>query len=78
MTATTVGAGLAARFSSLDLEPYPHQRLNASSAPKKQTTRLLKVVCLSHERPYIARMSEQALDEIGFPVCPCGEGMVLG
>lgn len=57
------------------LGPYPHATLYgaASSGPKKQTTRYLKVSCPCG---YTVRMSRKWLDTVGAPDCPaCQETM---
>lgn len=57
------------------LGKYPHAALDFSlNATKKQTTRMLKIVCDNHDEPYILRASRKTLD-IGLPTCPCGETM---
>lgn len=57
---------------------YPHKRMDPTIGEKKQTTRMLKVVCaesVNEGEPFIVRMSAKALD-IGVPTCPChGEPM---
>lgn len=74
MAATVPGEAFKQWFAahSEDFGPYPHSRLNATSAPKKQTTRMIKCVCeqcASDGEKYIVRMSREAL-EIGAPICP--------
>lgn len=75
MKATVPGATFKHWFASVadELGPYPHQELRASSAPKKQTTRMLKVFCpecQAEEAPYIVRMSATTIAEKGTPICP--------
>lgn len=50
---------------------------------KKQTTRMLKVVCPDEEcphndagSPYLVRTTRKWI-ECGLPACPCGAAMVL-
>lgn len=81
-TATVAGPAFAAWFAAQDnsLGGYPHQALNATSAKKKDSTRLLKVVCphcAAEGEPYIVRMSSKAFER-GAPICPIhGEDMLL-
>lgn len=77
MTATTVGEELAARLREvLDaIGPCPHGTLTTAagkaSTPKKQTTRMLKVVC--PECGYVVRTTQKWLD-VGAPICgPCSD-----
>jgi hypothetical protein len=77
MTATVPGKAFIEWFEKNEesFGPYPHARLNATSAPKKQTTRMVKCECLeckSEGNPYIVRLSTKAL-EIGAPICPVHE-----
>jgi hypothetical protein len=74
MTATVAGAAFREWFGAVaaDLGPYPHARLNATSAPKKQTTRMLKcecALCRDEGHPYIVRLSAATLEQ-GEPICP--------
>jgi len=46
----------------------------ASSKPKTQGTRMLKVVC--QECGCVVRMTRKWLDEVGEPTCGCGGKMV--
>lgn len=59
------------------LGDYPHPALNPVLVDmKKQTTRLIKVVCAECQvdgRPYTVRMSRMAIDVIGAPICPACE-----
>lgn len=78
-TATVPGETFTRLVAPLlkQLGPYPHSALNLSmNATKKQTTRMLKVVCEceAHEEPYILRASRKTLDA-GMPICPAGETM---
>jgi hypothetical protein len=65
--ADTIEAWLA------NLGEYPHAAVNTSNR-KKQTTRMLKVECLTDG--YTVRMTRKWLDEMGAPSCPCGEIML--
>ena len=74
MTATVAGDVFKQWFAAKadDFGAYPHSKLNATSAPKKQTTRMLKCECAecrAEGAPYIVRLSSAAL-EIGAPICP--------
>lgn len=72
LTATKAGASLKARLEAIEavLGSYPHARLNPSqSGIKKQTTRLLKLVCPYCD--YTIRVSQKWIDT-GLPVCHCG------
>lgn len=70
MTATKVGADLKKRLNTLikKLGDYTHAALSANSGRKKQTTRLLKAVCLCG---YIIRLTSIWADT-GLPTCHCG------
>ena len=74
MTATHAGDDLKARLDEIvaDLGEFPHAAMigGASSGPKKQTTRMIKVEC-AEGSGYIVRMTRKWLDEVGAPSCPC-------
>jgi len=74
MTATVAGEDLKStlRIFINEIGPYPHAKLVHSSNPKKQGTRMLKVVCPECE--YTVRTTRKWLD-VGVPTCPCGELM---
>jgi len=76
MTATVAGDALKVRLKRLieQLGEYPHARLVASSRPKTQTTRMLKVAC--KECGCVVRMTRKWLDDAGLPTCGCGGEMV--
>jgi hypothetical protein len=74
MTATTAGDVFKLWFADRagDLGAYPHSKLNATSAPKKQTTRMVKCECFecrAEGKPYIVRLSASTLEQ-GAPICP--------
>jgi len=79
MTSTTVGETLTGWITGAvaKLGIYPHTKLDRSGR-KKDTTRLLKVVCLNDEceflqendKRYVVRMSATTLD-YGAPKCGC-------
>lgn len=60
---------------------YPHSSFDVSKSRKKQTTRMIKVMCVSDNEfcgggHYKARMSRKLIEDFGCPVCPnCGEQM---
>lgn len=76
LTATIAGDALKAKLTAIadTLGAYPHAALataaNAEDAPKKQGTRMLKVVC-SEGSGYNLRMTRKWIDEYGTPFCPC-------
>jgi len=78
MTATVAGEELKATLEGLveEIGPYPHVKLVHSSSPKKQGTRMIKVICPVLECGYQVRTTKRWL-EIGVPTCPCGEAMVV-
>lgn len=75
MTSTHAGPGLLERFEPIleRLGEYPHSAINlsggGSETPKKQTTRMLKMVCPN--TGYIARTTQKWIDEYGTSLCPC-------
>lgn len=83
-TATVAGEELAETLDALHsktLGKYPHAALanvDGADGPKKQGTRMLKVVCAeASEDPYLVRMTRKWLDAYGAPSCPChGEPMI--
>jgi len=75
MTATTESKEFEKIFSEVfkQLPDYPHKAL-INMNRKKQTTRLIKVVCEEHG--YIARVSRKTIETLGCPICPiCKESM---
>lgn len=77
MTATIASPELVEELKPIivQLGAYPHAALSAFAQPKKQTTRLIKLVCPSEDCGYTVRTTKKWL-EVGFPTCPCGECMV--
>lgn len=74
MTSTAPGADLELHLAILceEIGPYPHAKLKegeAADKPKKQGTRMLRVVC--PDCGYLVRTTRQWL-AIGLPTCPCG------
>jgi hypothetical protein len=76
MTATVAGEDLKSTLQIFtdEIGPYPHARLVHSSNPKKQTTRMLKVIC--SECGCVCRMTAKWLEQPGPPICACGTSMV--
>lgn len=77
MTATVPGNELSMNLQSIIevVGPYPHAQLRkgeAADKPKKQTTRMIKLVC---ECGYTVRTTRTWID-YGLPTCPCGEDMI--
>lgn len=75
-TATHAGEGLKvclAQMVKVNLGEFPHIKLDAGSQIKKQTTRMLKVMCPGCE--CIVRMTAKWLLEAGTPTCGCGTEM---
>jgi len=77
MTAIDAGEVLLIALEGFveEIGPYPHAKLVHSSNPKKQGTRMLKVVCPKLECGYTVRTTKKWL-EVGVPTCPCGGVMV--
>lgn len=80
-TATEPGPILTERLKEIiaQIGAFKHAGLDKTAlAEKKQTTRLLKLVCHmvsdKHHEDYIVRASKKAI-EVGLPVCPCGAMM---
>lgn len=77
MTATIAGEDLilVLKDYSAFLGEYPHASLSSErgSGPKKQGTRLLKVLC--PDCGYKVRVTQKWVD-IGLPTCVCGADMV--
>ena len=74
-TATTAGPDLVPALTRImaEIGDYPHAALSPGSAPKKQTTRMLKleaVECCG----YVVRTTQRWIDE-GLPACPHGVTM---
>lgn len=85
MTATVAGEGLKDCLDKIaeDLGEFPHGALTTADGgadgPKKQGTRMLKVVCAETEgeEGYTVRTTRKWLDAYGTPSCPChGEPMI--
>lgn len=74
MTSTFAGPELLKRLADMfdQLGIYPHATLRDIDS-KKQTTRLIKIVCpkcLINNKLYTARITRQWLDTAGAPLCP--------
>lgn len=76
MTATVASSGLVKVLTDYRnvLGPYPHKALTPGGGPKKQGTRLLKLLCV--KCGYVARTTQKWVDT-GLPVCPCGMDMIV-
>lgn len=78
LTATTAGDDQIIKLDCLaaELGAYPHGSLDTrmTNGDKKQGTRMLKVICPACE--YTVRATQKWI-EIGLPICPCGEEMVV-
>jgi hypothetical protein len=77
MTATRPTGACCVRLSALaeTLGPWPHGKITAQ--PKKQTTRMIKVVCKEEGCEcggYAVRTTSKWLD-VGVPTCPFGGEM---
>jgi hypothetical protein len=78
MRATVAGDPLKILIRQLvkAIGPYPHASLNPtddrSDTPKKQGTRMIKVVCPTCT--YTVRTTSKWLS-VGLPTCPCGDEM---
>jgi len=77
LTQTHASDALKERLQEIidEIGPYPHAELKHSNAPKKQSTRMLKVECPACG--CICRMTQKWIDEAGCPTCACGEQMYL-
>ena len=77
MTRTTPGEELTERLHALadELPMYPHAKLDGRlrTGPKKQGTRMLKLVCPCG---YTVRTTKKWI-ETGLPTCACGGQFVL-
>lgn len=84
LTATHAGEDLRTVLADIakELGAYPHTKLNLAGNIKKQTTRLLKLVCSDEVCPladdngnvYTIRVTKKWI-EVGLPSCPCGATM---
>jgi hypothetical protein len=79
MTATVASSELQKRIKGWlgSLPKYPHRSLlpgKGGDGPKKQGTRMRKLVCTEESCGYTVRTSQKWID-VGLPVCPCGEQM---
>ncbi|AWY07391.1 protease [Streptomyces phage JackieB] len=62
---------------------YPHAKMltgadgGKGTMPKKQGTRMLKIICEASGGDYKVRMTRSNIEKYGLPTCPChGEEMV--
>ena len=75
-SATNAGKALKAMLAKIEekLGGYPHDKLNLNAGKKRQTTRLLKVLC--EDCGYTVRVTRTWIDKLGCPICPgCNEAM---
>lgn len=83
-TATNAGPELVERIKEIadKLGPYPHRAIEGEWG-RKQTTRLLKVMCTDcgyineAGNGYTARITLTWIENAGLPTCPCGATMSL-
>ncbi|MEU5878159.1 transcription elongation protein SprT [Spirillospora sp. NPDC047279] len=83
MTATVPTQELVGSLAAMVLRglgPYPHAALQGGVGRKKQTTRMIKLVCpVQHgedeTKTYTLRMTRSWIEDMGAPTCPCGEVM---
>ncbi len=77
MTATEPGEELKATLEGFveEIGSYPHAKLTHSSSPKKQGTRMLKVVCSNLQCGCVLRMTKKWQEQVGLPICGCGACM---
>ena len=83
-TATIAGSELIGRIKEIaeQIGDYPHKAL-AGEWGRKQTTRLLKVMCVDcghmneQGNGYTARITMTWIENAGLPTCPCGNTMSL-
>jgi len=69
---TPASLGLKERLQGLLPGEYPHAALDSiAGGLKKQSTRLVKVVCSACG--YTLRTTHKWLDERGAPICPCNQ-----
>lgn len=75
-TATSAGPDLTGMLVEIDKElgPYPHSKITPIVQEKVQTTRMLKLECLTCG--YIARTTQKWVD-VGLPSCPDGDEMEI-
>lgn len=74
MTATQAGAALMVTLTGWAeaLGAYPHASMNGSGR-KKQSTRLIKVICMNPDCGYVLRTTQKWIDKCGAPLCTCNE-----
>jgi len=76
-TNTEPGPELMARLNAVvkELGEYPHAPLSPTDKEQKQSTRLKKAECPEHG--YVVRVTRKWLDDMGPPLCPCKQAMVV-
>jgi hypothetical protein len=77
MRSTHAGPELRERLNALcvELGPYPHARLDPTQVVKKQSTRLIKVVCRRAPNECYAFWTTRLHLDKGTPTCVCGSRM---
>lgn len=72
-TATVAGPEFTALWAPIEkkLGPYPHGGMVVDPNRKKQSTRMMKVIC--SECGYTARTTRVWLEMMGAPICPCNQ-----
>jgi hypothetical protein len=78
MRSTRAGPALRERLNALcsELGPYPHAALDPTQVVRKQSTRLIKVVCYSDPDHCYAFWTTRVHLDVGTPTCVCGGRMV--
>jgi len=79
-TSSTLGDGLKSTLEGMTAQigPYPHACLDKTAFDeimKKQSTRLIKVVCPGAECGVVIRMTRKYISDGLLPTCACGEKM---
>lgn len=79
-TSSVPGDGLQSVLQGLtsQLGPYPHSCLDKTvfdEIMKKQSTRLIKVICPVSDCGVVVRMTRKYIDEDLLPTCACGTKM---
>ena len=77
MTSTTAGPELKEKLTSISeqLGEYPHAKVTPGEGKKKQSTRMLKIIC--PDCPNIARQSHTQFMEFGLICPPCERLMII-
>lgn len=72
MTATYAGDALLATIANWGniLGSYPHASMSGEGR-KKQSTRLIKAICLAEGCGHTVRTTQKWIDKVGATLCPC-------